>query len=497
MPKNAPSIGRIAAMSIFALTCVGLLLFLWLSFGGPIPLKPEGYRFTARFPEATTLAQEADVRLAGVTIGKVKTKELDKGGAATIVEMELDEKYAPIGKDVKVVLRQKTLLGETFVELTPGSRGAPRLEDGGELARASVEETTELDEILGAFDKETRRDFQQWAQVHGRTFEQAGEDLNDSLGNFEGFARDGAEVLAVLDEQETAVKRLIRNTGVVFGALNEREGALRDLIVNSNNLFEATASRDEALAETFRIFPTFLDESKATLARLEEFSGDTRPLVRDLKPVADDLGPTVRDVGALAPDLENLFRDIDPLIAESRTGLPAAAKFLRGAAPVFEGLHVFLPELNPVISFANYHQMTIAGFISQGAAALAGGGPEQGQEHYFPQLGIINDTSLAIRQSRPEYERANSYYAPNALERLRPLGGIESFDCQNNKNGGDGANPQTGEQRDPVAGDNEPPCILHPPHLWGNQIFPRIDKGEAPNVVSPREFQGTKPPQLP
>ena len=65
------------------------------------------------------------------------------------------------------------------------------------------------------------------------------------------------------------MRRLIKNTGVVFGALNERKGALRQLIVNSNNTFEATASRDEALAETFRVFPTFLDESKATLARLE------------------------------------------------------------------------------------------------------------------------------------------------------------------------------------------------------------------------------------
>src|SRR5207244_9234980 len=34
MQKNAPSLPRIAAMVIFALSCFGLLLFLWLSFGG-------------------------------------------------------------------------------------------------------------------------------------------------------------------------------------------------------------------------------------------------------------------------------------------------------------------------------------------------------------------------------------------------------------------------------------------------------------------------------
>ena len=116
------------------------------------------------------------------------------------------------------------------------------------------------------------------------------------------------------------MRRLIKNTGVVFGAVNERQGALRQLVVNSNNTFEATASRDQALADTIRVFPTFLDESKATLARLETFSRRTRPLVNLLKPSADDLGPTVRDLGDLAPDLEGLFRDLSPLITRLAHG---------------------------------------------------------------------------------------------------------------------------------------------------------------------------------
>ena len=44
MNKAAPTFGRIAAMVVFALSCFGLLLFLWLAFGGAVPLKPKGYR---------------------------------------------------------------------------------------------------------------------------------------------------------------------------------------------------------------------------------------------------------------------------------------------------------------------------------------------------------------------------------------------------------------------------------------------------------------------
>ena len=38
----------------------------------PVPLKPKGYRFHVDVPEATTLAKEADVRISGVPVGKVK-----------------------------------------------------------------------------------------------------------------------------------------------------------------------------------------------------------------------------------------------------------------------------------------------------------------------------------------------------------------------------------------------------------------------------------------
>src|SRR5213593_5104950 len=96
----------------FTLSCFGLLLFLWSAFGGPVPLKPRGYRFDASFAEATQLAQEADVRISGVTVGKVKKIELGDDGR-TQATIQLDRKYAPPPSDSRAILRQKTLLGET------------------------------------------------------------------------------------------------------------------------------------------------------------------------------------------------------------------------------------------------------------------------------------------------------------------------------------------------------------------------------------------------
>ena len=78
MNKQAPSIGRMVVMIGFAFSCFAILLYLWLAFGGSVPLQPKGYRITAPFPEATTLANESDVRISGVKVGEVKRKELDQ-----------------------------------------------------------------------------------------------------------------------------------------------------------------------------------------------------------------------------------------------------------------------------------------------------------------------------------------------------------------------------------------------------------------------------------
>jgi phospholipid/cholesterol/gamma-HCH transport system substrate-binding protein len=494
MQKQAPSLGRILAMVVFAMSCFGLLLFLWLSFGGPIPLRPQGYRFKASFPEAATLAQEADVRIAGVNVGKVKQKALQKKGR-TLVTIELDHKYAPIPKDTRATLRQKTLLGETYVELSAGTRRKNNmLGDGATLSDARVADTQQLDEIFAAFDEPTRRAFQAWVKGSADTIKNGrGQDLNDALGNLEGFAVNGAGVLRVLDQQELAVQRLVKNTGVVFHALNERQGELADLIVNSNNVFSTTAQNKEALSEIFLIFPTFLRESRFTFNRLARFARNTDPLIRDLKPVADDLGPTFHDLALLAPDLKRLFIRLDPLITAGNKYLPDLVRILRGVEPVFKGIHAFFPEINPIIAFAQYEQETLTGFFSNGGSATNYRLPDtvSGTGHVLSQYGIINDRVLGLAQTRPDYDRGNAYLAPNAYTRALRLGNIEVFnDCNHQpdanirRNGSPGGGP-------PGSPSEQPPCFVAPASIFQGQKFPRLTKGKAPLINPPRGQEGT------
>ena len=479
MQKQAPTLGRLLTMVLFALSCFGLLLFLWLAFGGPVPLKPQGYEFRVAFPEATQLAEQADVRMAGVSIGKVSAKEIDVEGRPnkTIAVIELDPEVAPLAQDARAILRQKTLLGETYVEITPGTTGAPRIPEDGWLEDARVQDAVQLDEIFQALDPVTRKAFQTWQQDLAKAIESNGENFNNALGNLPRFVASGDDVLAVLDAQSDGVQRLVRNTGETFAALTENEAQLANLITGSADTFGALASQQEALAETFRIFPTFLDESRQTFVKLEEFSINTQPLIEDLRPVARDLRPTLRAVKAFAPDLEETFTKLDPLIEASKEGLPALARTLEATTPLLAQVQPFLEELNPILQYLEYYQWQTADFISNGAGALADTVSvvkDNERGHYLRQFGPTGNESAAFWPTRPGSNRGNAYLPPvwqgeeYAKRMIFP-----SADCENaTANRPDGTRQVTPapnehssspDDNSPVAGGNEPSCWIFPP----------------------------------
>ena len=268
METRPPTAVRILIAFGFALSCFGLLLFLWLAFGGPVPLKPEGYRIKVPFTEASQLAIESDVRISGVSVGRVTRIDRNAEGLAEAT-IELDAPYAPVPSDTQAMLRQKTLLGETYVELSPGSEEADKVPEGGELPAGQVSEAVQLDEVFRTFDSRTRAAFQGWMQGQAAAFRGRGDDFSVAIASLEPFADEAERALRLLDTQEQAVQRLVSDGGEVFGALAERRGQLRGLIENSNIVFGTTARRNEELAEAFTIFPTFLRESRATITRLE------------------------------------------------------------------------------------------------------------------------------------------------------------------------------------------------------------------------------------
>ncbi len=421
MNKQAPSAGRIMTMVAFAASCVGLLLFLWLSFGGTVPFNARGYRLQAEFGSAVELGSQSDVRISGVSIGKVVSVSLDAKTGLTKAVMQIDPEYAPRPADTRAVLRQKTLLGEAYIELSPGSRTAKPLPDGATLAQTAIAPSVQLDQILSTFDPATRRAFQTWQQQDAIAFTNRGQAFNAAIAQLYPFATNVEGVLTVLHRDQAATTTLLHDGGAVFSALARSPQALGAFVRNSNALFTATAAKNAALAGTIQALPGFTVATRQTIARLRSFSDTAKPLIDELRPAATPLSQALQATVPLAPELRTVLTDIGPLTQLSRSGVPSLIHFLDQSVPWLGRVKPYLGEFVPIIDYLNVYRREIAAFFANGAASTQATALDLGQTkllHYLRIANPVNPEVLTNYSHRLSSNRSNPYPVPGFMNQL-------------------------------------------------------------------------------
>jgi phospholipid/cholesterol/gamma-HCH transport system substrate-binding protein len=436
MQKRAPTLANILVIVLFALSCFGLLLFLWESFGGPVPLKPKGYRFTIAFPRTLALAEQSDVRISGVNVGHVISLKYDKDGLAH-ASIEIASKYAPIPSNMHAILRQKTLLGETYVQLKPQGAGAQTLPDGGQLSEAQVEPSVTLDDILATLTPQTRRSFQVWMQSLAEGLGGRGEEINSSFATIQPFVDDANKLTAIAATQEGALRATIHNSGAVLNALTARQGQFRGFISNGERTFHAFAQSSQEFAEAFRLLPAFESKSQTALRSLDTFAANTSPLLDQLGPFERELTPLLEAVKPFTPPFNSLLTALGPLAKAGKAGLPEVKKTLDLTTPLLSALSPVLHNFNPFFQYASQYVPEIQALFANATAATQTheknknipGGPQQ---HFLKAMQVLTPEGLAVYQQRIGTNRANAYPQPGAFGALASgLSVFSSASCAN------------------------------------------------------------------
>jgi virulence factor Mce-like protein len=442
MQKRAPTLGNMLVIILFALSCFGLLLFLWESFGGPVPLKPKGYQMSIAFPQGLALAEQSDVRVSGVNVGHVVALHHGKDGR-THATLEIAHRYAPIRSDMHAILRQKTLLGETYIQLIPqtgqGSAStASYLPDGGQLPNGQIEPSVTLDGVLQAFDPTTRRDFQLWQQGLAEGINGRGEQINAGIANLQPFVEHGNQLVTILASQEGALRQVIKNTGVVFDALAGRDHQLEQLITNGELTFHAAAEASQAFADAFRALPAFERNSRIALKQIDAFAADASPFLDEFRPTERALSPLLAAAEPFAPRFNTFLTALGPLTKAAKRGLPETKKFLDLTVPLLENFRPVLHNLDPFFQYLSQYVPELQAFFANFTAATQAhaknsnvtGGPPQ---HYLTALNALGPESLAIYPLRPGTDRGNPYFKPGAFRSLLS-GGLQVFSSSNCSN---------------------------------------------------------------
>ena len=132
--------------------CLGLAAVLVLTLR-VASLKDVGgsegsYLVTANFENIGKLSPGNAVKIAGVTIGRVKSIGVDATSFEAVVTLELSQTYSMIPKDSNAKILTAGLLGEQYIGLEPGG-DEETLKDGSRIQL--TQSALVLENLIGQF----------------------------------------------------------------------------------------------------------------------------------------------------------------------------------------------------------------------------------------------------------------------------------------------------------------------------------------------------------
>jgi phospholipid/cholesterol/gamma-HCH transport system substrate-binding protein len=360
---------KIAALIAFTVVCLLTFVYLLHSAGGNLGFGAV-YRVGALMPDTFNLVQNSDVRSAGVTIGRVESVNPD--GQVALVKFVVDKQgQEPFYRDATVQVRTKTLVGESYLDVNPGTPAAGKLPSGGVLPLSAAQQAVPLEKVLSMFDPATRDEVRRNLTGLGLGLKAHGTDLNELFGQLLPTVAKGGTLVNVLEPQRQQLAALIDDSGTAMQALGERSSQFRTLVVDAKATAEAVASRDAQLRATLDQLPSTLAQARQTVGQLSNFSVSATPVFRQLRLASADLVPAIRDLAPSAADARVLFRQLDPFLAAAQPLLsqlrPAATKLATVVLP----LDAVLRQANPAVGYLRAYSQEFGSFFSNVNAAVA------------------------------------------------------------------------------------------------------------------------------
>jgi phospholipid/cholesterol/gamma-HCH transport system substrate-binding protein len=365
MTKVSNPAGKVIAILLLTLGAAIILGYYYVTAGGRLPFSGHLYTITAEVQDPQALLKHADVRAAGVKVGSVSDISNKVMGRDTIamVQMQLNGNIAPVYKDATVLIRQKTLVGENYVEIARGHPQAGRLPDGGTLGLSQDLASVPLDEILNALTPAVRSEVRVDLQSLGAGVHHEGKHLNEFLGELQPTVYNGGVVFNVLGHQRAQVADVVAQTGTVMQALANRTQDLRTLITATRQTAQAVASRDSALQESLIQLPPTLDQARTSVATLTGFAGLASPVISNLRVAVQNLGPVMHDLTPTATAARRLFNDLPPFLKVANPLLTSLTKFSSAAKPAVPSIEALLSQVNPPLAYISPYYKEIGGFL--------------------------------------------------------------------------------------------------------------------------------------
>jgi phospholipid/cholesterol/gamma-HCH transport system substrate-binding protein len=344
-PNHKP---RLSNFQIGLIAIVLTFIGFYLAFTKSIPfVSGGGYELKAIVGDAQNIRAKSPVRISGVDVGQVTdvqhvTDAEGNGQDAAVVTMRLKDRALPIHQDATLQLRPRLFLeGNLFVDLHPGSPGAPDLDSGSVLPENQTSYSVQFDQVLTSLQAPVRENLQIFLKEFGNALDKYGgaQGFQESFRTSPAAYRYTSEVNeALLGTQPGDLAGFVSNLGTVARELNANSAALQGTIANLNTVSGAFAAHQASLREAIVELPRTLAVGRPALEKLNRDFPQLRAFAREALPgtkaankALDYANPWIGQLRQLVSkgELRGLVKDLRPTI-------PALASLTKESLPFLE-----------------------------------------------------------------------------------------------------------------------------------------------------------------
>jgi phospholipid/cholesterol/gamma-HCH transport system substrate-binding protein len=225
-----PSIKPLAERNRIAVGVVGILIVVALVVAvfsyNKIPFINGTTNYSAYFAEAGGIKSGSDVRVSGLSVGRVSGVKLE--GTKVLVTFTVDDDVA-LGDRTEASIKTETVLGTKMLEITPRGDGKLTGAIPVERTRSPYDLPTALGDLTSTISALDTTKLSSALTTLADTFKDTPPDLKVAL---EGVA----QFSSTLDDRDAKLRNLLANANKVTAVLAKRSDQIASLVVNANAL---------------------------------------------------------------------------------------------------------------------------------------------------------------------------------------------------------------------------------------------------------------------
>ena len=234
-----PTIKPLAERNRFVVGLVGIALVVAAVIAAfsydKIPFIKGTSDYSAYFADAGGIKSGSDVRVSGLSVGRVSDVRLD--GTKVLVDFTVRD-GVELGDRTEAAIKAETVLGTKMLELTPRGDGKLTGTNSLERTKSPYDLPTALGDLTTTISGLDTTQLSQSLTTLADTFKETPPELKTAL---EGVAR----FSDTLNNRDAQLRNLLADANKVTAVLGKRSDQIAKLVVNANALLtEALSQRD-------------------------------------------------------------------------------------------------------------------------------------------------------------------------------------------------------------------------------------------------------------